>query len=92
MNSETFENNCSLDSIKEIEAIYLKTNISSSFFNDMKTSDNNRNDDVYFSKKNQKRNKVQLKYSFFVENESMNSISKKIKGIQNQHSEENILL
>jgi hypothetical protein len=66
MNSETFENNCSLDSIKEIETIYLKTNISSSFFNDMKKCHNNRNDDVYYSKKNQNKSKDQLKYFYLL--------------------------
>lgn len=92
MNSETFENNCSLDSIKEIGTINLKTNISSSFFNNMKTTGNNRNDYVYHSKKNQNGNQTQHKYFFFVENESKNSISKKDNGIQNQHSQPNILV
>ena len=76
---------------KQIKNAYMANNISSNYFNNMKTNNNNRNNYIYFTNNsNQIINNFQQNYFYFVDTEAIDKLSKKLKEKQNQYNQINI--
>ena len=77
--------------LKQIKNTFMANNISSNYFNNMKASNNNRNNYIYFANNsNQIINNIQQNYFYFVDTEAIDKLSKKIMDKQNQFNQINI--
>ena len=89
--SEIFNKENQSNYLKQIKNTFMANNISSNYFNNMKTNNNNRNNYIYFSNNsNQIINNIQQNYFYFVDTEAIDKLSKKIMDKQNQFNQINI--
>ena len=88
---EIFNKDNQSNYLKQIKNTYMANNISSNYFNNMKTNNNNRNTFIYFTNNsNQIINNIQQNYFYFVDTEAIDKLSKKLMDKQNQYNQINI--
>ena len=86
--SEIYNKENQSNYLKQIKNTFMTNNISSNYFNNMKTNNNNRNNYIYFTNNsNQIINNIQQNYFYFVDTEAIDRLSKKIMDKKNQFNQ-----